>query len=342
MAYEFDTLRSRGTQSEVELYSGPKNVWTESDKTRSALGEAIHWYPAYNDGVKGEVARSMGIGFGEVNNSDNRARGGNAVWGDPVIQENIRFAEKYAPPLAAGSNPTAWIEYNKGGVTSNERDALLRQKEQGEVQASALTAPSAQANLFQQPAANVGSKSRAYERLKRETVAVEREALPDGGAGRAPDWRPGAASEKADANWGIALNTVTGMRRWQEKARMTAELEARREEEETALSALYEFANSGGGSGSVLHTLTGLPRMVEKRPQNWLPAPDPQYRDPAREALTQACASALASTPSLDPLPRPRASTPSLDPEPRPRASTPSRAPSRAPSCTSRLFFHPR
>ena len=29
-----------------------------------------------------------------------------------------------------------------------------------------------------------------------------------------------------------------------------------------------DYANSGAGTGSVLHTLTGLPRMDEKRPKN--------------------------------------------------------------------------
>ena len=88
------TFTGFDTSSAILQSGGPKNVWTDNEKTRTALGDAIHWFPAYNDGVKGEVARSLGIGFGEVSNHDNRARGGEAAWGDPVVTENIRFGEK--------------------------------------------------------------------------------------------------------------------------------------------------------------------------------------------------------------------------------------------------------
>ena len=83
-----------------------------------------------------------------------------------------------APEQIAGSNPTSWVE-TKGGVTSDVRDALLRQKEQGEVQASAMMAPAVLAALdkpgsMHQPATNVGTDQRAYERLKREAVRQDR------------------------------------------------------------------------------------------------------------------------------------------------------------------------
>ena len=70
-------------------------------------------------------------------------------------------ARRYAPPLAAGSNPTQWIEANKGGITADVRDALLREKEKGEVQASAKMAPGVLAALdkpgnFHSPATDVG------------------------------------------------------------------------------------------------------------------------------------------------------------------------------------------
>lgn len=319
-------------------------MWNENDRTRTALGQAIHWYPAYNDGVKGEIARSMGIGFGEVNSNDNRARGGSASWGDPVFTENVRFAEKYVPPAAAGSNPTAWVEYNKGGVTSDQRDALLAQKEKGAVQASALMAPSVQAAMakpgsFHVPAMDIGSKNRAYERLKRETAAVEREALPDGGVGRAPDWRPGAASDKADANWSIALGTVTGVRRWQEKAMLRQEFEAAEAERETALSALQEYAQSSAGTGSVLHTLTGLPRVREKPPKGWWPAPDPTFKDPAKEALRQAyfAPTTITSKRHVSAL-----SPDGKSPSPQRPAEAPARRQDRPPSAPPQPSFSPQ
>ena len=49
------TFTGFDTSSAILQSGGPKNVWTDNEKTRTALGDAIHWFPAYNDGVAGEV-----------------------------------------------------------------------------------------------------------------------------------------------------------------------------------------------------------------------------------------------------------------------------------------------
>ena len=88
-------------------------------------------------------------------------------------------ARRYAPPLAAGSNPTQWIEANKGGITADVRDALLREKEKGEVQASAKMAPGVLAALdrpgsFHSPATDVGARGVAWKRLEHVAAALGR------------------------------------------------------------------------------------------------------------------------------------------------------------------------
>ena len=99
-----------------------------SDRTRTALGASIHWWPAYNDGVKNDKL-GLGIGFGEVTRQDNRAAGGGpAAWGAPGAHNRVLWDEKFTGPNRAGSNPTAWIE-TRSGITSDVRDQLLREKE---------------------------------------------------------------------------------------------------------------------------------------------------------------------------------------------------------------------
>ena len=39
----------------VFVTGDPRRQYNEQFETRQALGAAIHWFPAYNDGVAGEV-----------------------------------------------------------------------------------------------------------------------------------------------------------------------------------------------------------------------------------------------------------------------------------------------
>ena len=41
----------------VFVTGDPRRQYNEQFETRQALGASIHWFPAYNDGVQGEVSR---------------------------------------------------------------------------------------------------------------------------------------------------------------------------------------------------------------------------------------------------------------------------------------------
>ena len=51
--------RNKGVQKEapeaVFVTGDPRRQYDEVFETRQALGASIHWFPAYNDGVQGEV-----------------------------------------------------------------------------------------------------------------------------------------------------------------------------------------------------------------------------------------------------------------------------------------------
>ena len=112
----------------VFVSGNARREYNEVDRTRTALGASIHWFPAYNDGVKGDFAKQMGIGFGEVTGADQRGGEGRATW---AANDRLRWDAKYCAPPAYGSNPLSQIE-TKDGLTfdqRNQRDKLLREKE---------------------------------------------------------------------------------------------------------------------------------------------------------------------------------------------------------------------
>lgn len=57
---EFHHYKNKGVQREapqaVFVSGDPRRQYDEVFRTRTALGASIHWFPAYNDGVQGEVS----------------------------------------------------------------------------------------------------------------------------------------------------------------------------------------------------------------------------------------------------------------------------------------------
>jgi len=116
--------------SGVMVSPSPKaDSWAGDTRTRTALGAAIHWWPAYNDGVK---ETGLGIGFGEVTTMDNRAAGGGpASWAAPIETNRVLWDQKFtgpAPSEVTGGNCTTWIE-TKGVITASKVVAAMREKE---------------------------------------------------------------------------------------------------------------------------------------------------------------------------------------------------------------------
>ena len=114
----------------VFVSANPSRNYNDGDRTRTALGAAIHWYPAYNDGIQDNAKTGgIGIGFGEVTRTDNRAAaGGPASWSASGPTNRVLWDEKFTGPNRDGSSPTAWVE-TKSGISSEVRDRLLREKE---------------------------------------------------------------------------------------------------------------------------------------------------------------------------------------------------------------------
>ena len=110
----------------VFVSASPARQYNHEDRTRTALGAAIHWFPAYNDGTKGEA---LNVGFGEVSRKDTRAvPGGPATWAAPETANRMLWEEKYIGPRPPGSNPFAWVE-SSSGMTTGSRFTEIAQKE---------------------------------------------------------------------------------------------------------------------------------------------------------------------------------------------------------------------
>ena len=158
-------FKNKGVQKEaiapVFVTGDPRRQYDEVFETRQALGASIHWYPAYNDGVQGEVrsccpldkprapqlslrhiyicscvscmclcvsssrrgqfAKKMGVGFGEVDAANMRDT---SKGGRATFAGNdrLRWEARYSGQPAAGTNPTYWIE-TKDGLTFDQRAA---------------------------------------------------------------------------------------------------------------------------------------------------------------------------------------------------------------------------
>ena len=94
----------------VFVSANPARQYNHDDRTRTAMGAAIHWFPAYNDGTKGDA---MSVGFGEVSRVDNNRAvgGGPASWAAPETTNRVLWEEKFIGPTPLGSNPIAQLEF---------------------------------------------------------------------------------------------------------------------------------------------------------------------------------------------------------------------------------------
>lgn len=98
------------------------------DRTAHLNAQPQEYFGMYNDRPQVDDGASFGAGLSK---NDTRAQAsGPAAWASPLTHIRHRWDEKYVPESAAGFDPTSQSEM-RGGLTADERDALLAEKEGG-------------------------------------------------------------------------------------------------------------------------------------------------------------------------------------------------------------------
>ena len=112
-------------------YGSPKDAYayTNNDeaKTRTALGPAAHYFPMYND--------RPNAGLSAADAGDTRAQvGQGANWGNPLLANRMLWEDKFVGPKEYSRNPLSQVE-TKMGLTADQRDEVLREKEKAQTPA---------------------------------------------------------------------------------------------------------------------------------------------------------------------------------------------------------------